>query len=88
MINAIKDPGAVLDYTFDWAPWLGTDTILTSTWSVPPGMTLVSQSNTTTTATAFVSGGRADDQAIITNTIITVGGRTDDRSIVLSIQQR
>ena len=32
-----KAPGSTVDYTLDWDrdDWLGTDTIATSTWTVP-----------------------------------------------------
>jgi hypothetical protein len=35
--NVTKDPQADLDYGLDWSAWLGTDTIVSSTWSVPDG---------------------------------------------------
>jgi hypothetical protein len=28
-----KTPGAILDYTFNWEPWLRGDTLASSTWS-------------------------------------------------------
>ena len=35
-----KDPDAVLDYGFDWSAWLEAgDTIVTSEWIVPEGIT-------------------------------------------------
>lgn len=85
-----KDPNAVLDYTFDWGPYLTPlgDTISTATWVLSTGLTKVSQSNTTTTATAFVSGGTVGETATLTCRIVTNGGRTDDRSISLKIVER
>ena len=53
----IKDPDETSDYEFNWKPELDGDTISTSAFSLPDGMTSVSTSNTTTTATIFVSGG-------------------------------
>lgn len=79
-----KDPQAVLDYVFDWSDWLGADTITgTPTWAVPSGLTKDSQSNTTTTATAIISGGTAGDDYKIACKITTVGGRTDERTGIL-----
>ena len=54
-----KDPNATLDYTFDWGPYLTTlgDTIVSVVWVLSSGLVQVSVSNTTTTATIFVSGG-------------------------------
>lgn len=85
-----KDPNAVLDYTFDWSAWLAplVDTISTVTWLPDAGLTVVSSSNTTTTATAFVSGGTVDTALNLTCRITTAGGRTDDRTITLKIVNR
>jgi hypothetical protein len=85
-----KDPNAVLDYTFDWAPYLTPigDTIASVTWVLSTGLTKVSQSNTSTSATAFVSGGVAGEKATLTCRIVTTGGRTDDRSVTLKIEER
>jgi len=76
-----KDPSAVLDYAIDWSAWLGSDTIATSTWSVPTGITRDSDTNTTTRATIWLSGGTAGQTYQLTNTITTAGGRTDQRTI-------
>jgi hypothetical protein len=85
-----KDPNAILDYTFDWGPYLTPlgDTISGVTWVLSTGLTKMSQSNTTTTATAFVSGGTVGETATLTCRIVTNGGRTDDRSISLKIVER
>jgi len=83
-----KDPDAVLDYAIDWSRWLGSDTIQTSTWTVPPGLTEVTSSHTTTTATIWLSGGTAGETYTVTNRIVTAGGRTDERSIYLRVEQR
>ena len=85
-----KDPNAVLDYTFDWGPYLAptTDTIASVTWVLSAGITKSSQTNTTTTATAFIAGGVEGSTETLTCRITTVGGRTDDRTIDLKIVSR
>lgn len=85
-----KDPNATLDYTVDWGPWLTPllDTITTATWLPEAGLTVVSSSNTDTTATAFVSGGTLETTPLLTCRITTAGGRTDDRSLTLKIVNR
>ena len=85
-----KDPNATLDYTVDWSLWLTPllDTIVTVTWLPETGLTVVSSSNTATTATAFVSGGTLETLPLLTCRITTAGGRTDDRSIILKIVNR
>ncbi len=85
-----KDPNATLDYTFDWSLWLApiADTITSVTWVLSSGLTSVSASNTTTTATAFISGGVLDAVEELTCRITTAGGRIDDRTIQLNIINR
>ena len=84
----LKDPAAVLDYQIDWSSWLGVDTITSSSWTASTGLTVDSDSNTTTTATVWVSGGTAGTTYQLTNRITTAGGRTDERTISLSCQDR
>ena len=88
----LKDPNAVVDFTRDWSAWLGTDTIATSTWVVPTGLTIgtggTAPTNTTTTATVWLSGGTAFGTYIVTNRISTTGGRTDDRSFLIVVMER
>lgn len=86
-----KDPAAVLDYTIDWDAddWLGSDTITgTPVWTVATGLTKDSQSNTTTTATVWLSGGTANTDYDVACKITTAGGRTDERTIRIQVRQR
>lgn len=82
----LKDPDSVLDFTFDYSAWLDSDTISTSDFTVPSGLTKDSDSNTTTTTTIFLSAGTAFARYEIHNRIVTAGGRTDDRSFVIFVQ--
>lgn len=85
-----KDPEATLDYTVDWDgdDWLGSDTISSVTWTVPAGLANTSTSNTTTTATIWLSGGTADQDYDVECKIVTAGGRTDERTIRLQVRER
>ena len=83
-----KDPDAVLDYQVNWATWLGDDTISTSDWIVPTGLTEDSASNTTTAATIWLSGGTVNTDYAVVNRIVTAGGRTDDRTIVIRVRNK
>ena len=76
-----KDPNAVLDYTIDWTAWLDSDTISSSTWIVPSGITEDSSTNDTEITVIFLSGGTAGEIYSVTNRITTAAGRTDDRTI-------
>ena len=79
-----KDPAGVLDYTFDWADWLAVgDTIQTSTWSVPTGITQVTTALAGAKASIWLSGGTAGTTYRVTNHIVTTGGRTDERSFTI-----
>lgn len=81
----LKDPDAVLDYQHDWSTWLGSDTISTSTW-IASGLTVDSDSNTTTTATVWLSGGTPGQVITITNRVVTAGGRAADAELVIRIK--
>jgi len=84
-----KDPAAVLDYVWDWSAWLAdSETISSYTVTVPTGVTKDSDSNTTTTVTAWLSGGTAQTDYTIVCQIVTSDGRTDERSITISVTNR
>ena len=83
-----KDPDAKLDYQIDWSTWLGTDTISTSSWAVDTGLTKVSESNTTTTATVWLSGGTLNQEYSAINTVVTAAGRTDQRTITIMLVEK
>lgn len=58
-----------IDYGADY---LDTgETIVTSTWTVPTGLTKVAESKTTTVAKVLISGGTVGQIYEITNTIAT-----------------
>lgn len=85
----LKDPSAVLDYQVDWSAWLAAaETISTSTWTVPNGITADSDSHTTTTATIWLSAGTVGTTYTLTNHIVTSAGRIDDREITVKIRNR
>lgn len=83
-----KDPEAVLDYVVDWEDWLDGDTISTSTWTVPTGITKDSDSNSTTTTTIWLSGGTVATRYALVNHIVTAAGREDDRTICVVVKQK
>lgn len=87
--NFLKDPQAVLDYKWDWSTWLPTgDTISTHTITAPTGLTVASSANTTTTVTAWLSGGTAGNTYSVACKIVTTQGRTDERSILVQVDNR
>jgi len=86
--NYIKDPDAVLDYPMNWADWLDGDTISTSTWTVPDGITKDSDSKTTSATTIWLSGGTAGLDYTLINHIVTAAGREDDRTIIIKVREK
>ena len=83
-----KDPDATLDYEVDWTDWLNGDTITASAFTVPTGITLVTQLRTDSKAVVWLSGGTVGSKYDVVNRITTAGGRTDDRTIRIVIQQK
>lgn len=89
-----KDPDAILDYGFDWTPWLDGDVIETSTWTVEQDAgttnTLTTSNSTFDPAggktTIWLSGGETGDYYTLTNEITTGAGRLDDRTLGISIR--
>lgn len=80
-----KDPDSVVDYSIDWTALLMGDTISTSTWTVPSGITKGTDTFTDETSTVFISGGTTNTAYSINNTVTTADGRTFDRSVRLRV---
>mgnify|MGYP003440798007 FL=1 len=85
----IKDPDENLDYSFNWADYLSpTSDTIESVAFAAVGATLGTASNTTTLATAFVSGGVSGSTATLSCAITTAQGRVAQRSVYLKIKER
>lgn len=85
----IKDPDAKLDYTIDWSSWLtDSETISSVVWTVGTGITEESTSNTTTTATIWLSGGTAGERYAAACRITTSDSRIDERTIFIMVAER
>jgi len=85
-----KDPDEVLDYTVDWGTnVLATgETISTSTWTVPSGITKDSDTKTNTTTVIWLSGGTAGSDYNLANKIVTSASRTFERTITVGVRQK
>ena len=84
-----KDPDAKLDWIFDWSSWLQPgETISTSEFIVSAGLTVTASSNTTISATVWLSGGQTGQVYQVTNRITTNQDRIDDRSIRIRVVNR
>jgi hypothetical protein len=83
-----KDSNAVLDYTFDWSPWLEVGETIASHVATVVGATKDSSANSTTAVTVWVSAGTVDTTATVACKIVTSAARTDERTINLRITNR
>ena len=94
----VKDPQAILDYTFDWTAWL--DAIPDTIFSAQVGIDSAQSAGATPAAvnsisivgskavTAWVQGGIVNDKIALRCRIMTVALRTDDRTVYLKIKER
>jgi len=83
-----KDPDEVLDYQLDWSKRILDDAIQSSEWSVPEGLTKVSDFHAETETTVWLQGGSLDQTYVVLNRIVTIGGRTMDQSVKLKIKAK
>jgi len=85
-----KDPDEVLDYRIDWTDRLEEDeTILSSTWTVPVGLTQNSAVTQAKTTTVWLSGGSTLGKIYrVHNRVITSGGRTFDQTVDLKVKPK
>ena len=84
-----KDPDSVLDYGIDWSTWLASgETISTSTWTVPTGITEDSDSKGDTSTLVWLSGGTAGETYMLANKIVTSDSRTVERTIEIIVEER
>ncbi|WP_043602253.1 phage fiber-tail adaptor protein [Nocardia otitidiscaviarum] len=94
----LKDPGAALDYKFDW----GSDTHRGLAW-LQPGETIAARTVTADagivkewdeitdagkSVTVFLSGGTAGTQYTVTCSITTNLSRTDVRRMTIDVRER
>jgi hypothetical protein len=88
--TAVKDPDSIEPFTIDWADKLTPlgDTISTSSWAADAGVTVDSDTNTTLTATAVVSGGDSDGICQLVNTIVTASGNKLERTYLLTLRDQ
>jgi hypothetical protein len=71
-----KQANEVLDFSIDWSARLGNDTVASSNWVTPAGITKGSNSFGNSTTTVWLSGGTAGTDYDCVNTITTAGALT------------
>lgn len=87
----MKDPAELLDYSWDWAPWLAevNDTISSATVVANDGLTAVDEPVVTDTlVTQRISGGALNTSCTIVCQITTVSGLIGERTIYLTIAEQ
>lgn len=88
LVEFLKTPTAILDYGLAWAGNIVADTITGVTWTIPAGITKVSESLTTTQTNVRLSGGTIgqsyDCKVLITR---SPSGQKDPRVIRITIVQ-
>lgn len=84
-----KDPDETLDFQIDWSTRLDTgDTIVTSTWIIPDGLTKQSDGKTTNATTVWLMGGTAGTSYLVLNRVVTANGRTLDQTGKLKVKDK
>jgi hypothetical protein len=83
-----KDPDEILDYIVDWTARLAGDTIISSVFTVPVGITQNSAAFTATKTTVWLSGGTLDSVYEVLNRVVTLGGRTMDQTVKIRIRRK
>lgn len=81
-------PNQTLDYVVDWDARTGAgETVQTSTWNVPAGLTIATPapSSTADTTTIWLTGGTPGTTYTVSNTIVTNQGRTLEHAFYLTI---
>ena len=87
---APKDPDEIKDYTVDWSPLLGSDTLSGSTWDIVngSGLTIAADSRSDTETVVWVSGGTDGATYDLRNRVTTTGGRTYDQTCRLKCKTK
>jgi hypothetical protein len=84
-----KDPDSTILLRFDWARELDGDTIATSAFELPDGMTEGTNGGTGSYRTCQVSGGTLGSSYRVTNRITTTaGGLTLDKTYRVLVREQ
>ena len=89
-VQVSKSSGGILDYAVDWGSVIVSgESINTSSWTVSStDLTVVSDSTSGVTTSAFISGGKNNYYYVLTNTIVTDQSRTFVRTINMKVESK
>ncbi len=93
MSLVIKDPGARVDYAFDWGDAYPDDQLIVeASWTVEPdtpgGVGVAGASHDLLRCAATLDGGAAGDVYRVTNRVILSDGQIDERSLTVRVEER
>lgn len=82
-----KRAADILIYTADFSQWLASgDSVASCTWTIPTGLTQVTTSTSSTTATCKISGGTLNATYTITFAMVTtVSTETKTETFIIRI---
>ncbi|WP_077148771.1 hypothetical protein [Sphingopyxis sp. KK2] len=89
----IKDPGARIDYAFDWGDaYVDEQVIVAASWAVEPegagGIIVSAASHDLLRCAATIEGGVAGEVYRVTNRVTLSDGQIDERSLTLRVEER
>jgi hypothetical protein len=93
MSLVIKDPGARVDYAFDWGDAYPDDQLIVeASWAVEPdvpgGVAVTGASHDLLRCAATLDGGDAGGVYRVTNRVILSDGQIDERSLTVRVEER
>ncbi|WP_448582478.1 phage fiber-tail adaptor protein [Thermaurantiacus sp.] len=89
----LKDPGARLDYRFDWSERVADGRAITaSDWLVEPqtaaGLVIESAAIDGATTVVWLAGGEQGRVYAVRNRVALSDGQIDERSLIVRVEQR
>lgn len=90
-MSDVMDPDAILDWAWDWGPWLASGETLTSgVVTVPPGLTKTVEETILASGlvTVWLTGGTPGEYYEIACRVTTSQGRTDERTRRIRVLNR
>ena len=93
MTMMVKDPGARIDFEFDWrAACADGQAVVASSWAVVPdepgGIVVPGSAHDLMQATATLAGGVAGHGYRITNRVTMSDAQIEERSVTIRVEER
>jgi len=93
MAMMVKDPGARIDFGFDWlTAYPGGQALVASSWTVVPdeagGVIVAASAHDLTRSSATLAGGVAGRVYRVANRVTLSDGQIDERSTTVRVEER